>query len=221
MYKIIIAAILSFSMVACKEGGGTASLVSDPVQAVQEIHIFGDEISYGAGVTTSYVDILANQTGYSIVNKSRNSGSTMNNTLTMYDLDYVGSEDIVIIFIGYQDIRWYGASHPVSNTNSFFVPFLNKAYITGATVYVVSPINMKASVYASFAPFNNGSDAAMQALGASFQNEVNSYSSSRLVFIDMNSVFNPIDANLQADFQYPNETGHAIIANTLLTEMGF
>lgn len=220
--NIVLVLILGLLVSACNGGGGSSTSSAAPALPVAEIFVYGDEISAGNGVTTSYVDLIESETGMPVVNKSRSSLGSLNNTLSLAndDLDDVGSEDIVIIFVGYQDVRWHGTV-PNGDLTSFVEPFLDRAFISGAHVYVVNPIRMNAAVYGSFAPYNNGSDALMLAFSNTMENYIDSYSSSRMSFIDLQSVFNPIAGNLQGDMQLPNETGHAIIADTILNGMGF
>lgn len=222
--KTLLLTMAILSLCACEGGSGGGSGAATIVPKNQiKIHVYGDEISYGTGVTTSYVDLIKARTGYTIVNHSKAASmlggayTTYNNVFLNADLNSVTSSDIVIIFAGIQDVRWYGT---INQTlfNTMTSSFYGLAYTTGAKVYVVNPIKMNAGVYASFSPLNNGSDVKMASYGTMLQTLANSYN---FVYIDMNSTFSPTPANLQGDLQWPNETGHQVIANKILTSMGF
>lgn len=242
MKKLIL--LVCLALVGCKEAPSNtaASLPEEPpVQApiiapivtppVSKIYIFGDEISAGDGVTNPYWKELETASGKSIENRSYSNAtggiffgaggvSTMNTTLDLNNnnLGGIGPSDIIIIFVGYTDVRWYG--NVGGNFSSFFTPFINAAYNTGAQIYIVSPIKMNAGVYNSFSPLNNGSDSGMATFSGLLQNAANGFNSSGVVYVDMINQFNPVAQNLQANLQYPNDTGHLVIASVLKTAMG-
>lgn len=222
--RIYFLLLLGVLLAGC-EGGTSASSDSatpqNPSTPVAEIFVFGDRMSAGYGVTTSYVDLIEADTGLPVTNHARSDLDIVNNTLLIGSLSEVGPEDTIIISFGYQEVRWFGTV-PGSVFPSFVTPFLNAAYLTGAQVYVVNPIRMNAAAYLAFPPnYIDGSDLEMQAMSDAIEAEVLAFGTSQVAFIDVQSVFNPIAANLQPDLEFPNETGHAILADTILTAMGF
>lgn len=218
---------LVLALTACEGGGsGGGAAATSPVVSTRTVHVFGDEMTAGSGITTSYGKIIADSLKLTLVNHGRaqsviGAATTVNNVLGVYgnsELNQVKVNDIVVVMVGYQDVRWYG-NPPAANFTNEYAPFIQKAYNAGADVFIVSPPKMKASSYALFSPYNMGSDAAMTTYANMLHNYANTYNSSRVVFVDVTAVFNPIAANLQADSQYPNEVGQLIIANEILNNI--
>lgn len=219
---ILLLCMLIFSLVACEQGGTPASSgAKTPTQDARKIHVYGDDMSAGTGVTKSYVDIVKDNAHLEVVNhayKQADMGgavSVLNNILHLSDLDDVKTNDIVIIFAGYNEMRWYGSSSV--SINSTFTPFLTRAYNSGADVYVLNVPKMNPAAYSLFAPLNNGTDAGM--LNYSNQIKAVTLNFSRAKFVDIRAIFNPIAQNLQANLEYPNDQGHQIIADLLISAM--
>lgn len=201
-------------------GGGSNSGTGSP-----RVIIFGDDISAGIGATTPYGTLVGQALGLPVVNKScsvlnQSPGNyCLSNQTTnqqWYNSIGITSRDIVIFMTGYQDVRHNGN---LLNIDGFVDFFLNELKATGAEVLVVSPIKMQAAQYTNFAPLNNGSDVQMQNLATYLQGKVTALADSHIKYIDVISGFNPINANLSADKQYPNDVGHQFLATTILGAM--
>lgn len=239
MKQLIIT--LALGLAACGQGGGapsggSPSLVIPPTgNGVATLYIFGDDVSYGTGSTSSYVSQLTTRSSLPTVNLSyanANLGgavTTMNNTIQTYGgnggawtnahLDTnLGPEDTVIIFAGSTDARWYGNAVPGNYLQNNLVQLLTKIKTSGAKLYVVGTIAMPLATYAMFAPLNNGSDAAMTTWNNAIAAQVTALNYSRATFINALTQFNAIGANYNG--QYPSDAGHTALATIIANGMG-
>ncbi len=205
-------------------GGGSGGGSGGGGSSAPALYVFGDEIAAGTGATASFANAVAQNKGLVLHNVAAltTGGYTVNNTLGVTPTFYANqmkAQDTAIVFIGYQDMRWYGAGSGIeaSDQASFINPFFTILISKGCAVYVMSTVKMKATSYSLFSPFNMGSDAAMSEWNTFIGGYVTAIGSPKIKFISAYGAFNPIDANLSADKQYLSDAGQAILATTLLS----
>ncbi|RTL05212.1 SGNH/GDSL hydrolase family protein [Candidatus Dependentiae bacterium] len=219
--KTVLAVLALLSLMACQNPSQSANgLVAEP-NSEAELFVFGDNLAAGYGSNYSFAEVLAATKGLEVVDKTfSGANAVVNNTLNLSWLSDVDQNDTVILCVGYQDVRWYGVSYPyVDNYNNHISPFLLALKATGARVYIVGPIKMKASSYGLFAPSNNGSNQAMIDFNTNLSSSVAALNDSDFTFVDIMS-FVPQASNLTPDEQFPNELGHDEITSIILNQIG-
>jgi hypothetical protein len=107
---------------------------------------------------------------------------------------------------GYTYINWMGASDGSPD---------------GGTVYVAGSIKMQ--TYSSYAPYNNGSDAAVTSYNSLIQTAVTDLVADGLdiIYVDVNSYFVVATDFTGGDGVHPNDTGHDHIADAFIAAMSF
>ncbi len=222
--KIIYSILLILVLSGCESGSGGGSQANLTPINESRLIFFGDEITVGTGVSETYVDLVSQSLGKEAVNKGYESNNSpaalMNNTVgtgnSSWSVQNLTANDVVIIFVGYQDVRYYG-DFPSGHLNQHLGGFLDVMESIGCTVYVVTPILMIGTEWTLNNPYDGGSDAEMLEARNEIISLVSQYPTMNI--IDAYSSYTPTWANTQVDGQFPNELGHQELANIILNGM--
>jgi|RhiMethySRZTD1v2_1073278.scaffolds.fasta_scaffold00388_13 lysophospholipase L1-like esterase len=189
-FAVLIAAVALTAAAVPGCGGDSPSSPS----AAATVTALGDSITFGTGTTGSndYVSLLSSRTGVSIVNSGR-PGETTASALTRVDAITGRDPDIVIVFLGGNDVL-QGVSAAQSTSN--ITTIVQGIRASGAAVVLVGLGNGP-----PLDPFNGALPGIASQTG------------SILVPAVLEGVFGV--ASLMADAIHPNNAGHAIIADRI------
>jgi acyl-CoA thioesterase I len=190
-FTALIAIVLALTVAAAPGCGGNSP--SSP-SAAATVVAFGDSLTFGTGTTGSndYVSLLSGRTGVSIVNSGR-PGETTASALTRLDTIVARDADIVIVFLGGNDVL---QGVPTQQSVSNITTIVQRIRAGGAAVVLVGLGNGP-----PLDPFNG----ALPGLA--------SQTSSILVPAVLEGIFGV--PSLMADAIHPNNAGHAIMADRI------
>jgi acyl-CoA thioesterase I len=190
-FTALIAIVLALTVAAAPGCGGNSP--SSP-SAAATVVAFGDSLTFGTGTTGSndYVSLLSGRTGVSIVNSGR-PGETTASALTRLDTIVARDADIVIVFLGGNDVL---QGVPTQQSVSNITTIVQRIRAGGAAVVLVGLGNGP-----PLDPFNG----ALPGLA--------SQTSSILVPAVLEGIVGV--PSLMADVIHPNNAGHAIMADRI------
>lgn len=218
--------ISMLGLTACGAGGGSGSGGGSAAIAPR-LFVYGDNAAAGQGSAVKFAQVIATYFHMALINRAAPIAPNdsmyyafyVNNAQnTPTNISDIGPQDIVLVYVGYDEVRSVG--QPPLGMNNFWggyeKPFFNGLAAIGCKVKVVGPHKIAPAIQNAFVPNNHGTDAGIADMNAFLQTQSIIDGSANFKYIDISAGFNPIAANLQADLQYPNETGHALIANLIL-----
>jgi lysophospholipase L1-like esterase len=175
---------------------------------------FGHSWVFGTGATArtnGFVGRLTRATGSPINNRSV-SGSTAGEVAAVVEASTLGHLDAVLIMTGLNDARLRGASvdgiHHYERALDRIVRAFTKFSPDARILAIAQPPLLD---YTLHAPFNRGSDAAIEAYNAALARGMAEAPHARVITVEG---WNPVSM-LAADTVHPNDKGHALIAHTL------
>jgi lysophospholipase L1-like esterase len=183
----------------------SASALAPLVRATPRLVCFGDSITVGQGASTpehTYAAIVARTLGYTLDNRAIGATRIADQLAREILITRVRPPDVALFLSGYNDMRH---ATPLADYQQMLAQAVAWLTQDGAALLLGDCVRGAQAGYGRYAPFDQGSDAAVVA----FNQVIHGFA-----YVAASAAFDPI--NSSADLAHPNDRGHAQIASAFL-----